>query len=85
MNIPVTLDQLLKQAAALSTSERLQLASLLIQGVKDEIPLDKKRPKWKDIAGLLPYPALDEDAQTYISRSRHADDQHRTLMIRDGE
>ena len=79
------IDQILKRAGKLTPSERLLLASRLIQGVRNEIPAGKRHKKWQDAAGLLKYPALGEDAQTYISRSRKADDDHRSWVIRDGE
>ena len=80
-----SLDQLLQRAARLTPSERLLLASRLIQGVRNEMPSHQSRRKWKDAAGLLQYPALGEDAQAYISRSRRADDSHRAQVIRDGK
>ena len=79
------MDQLLKRAGKLAPSERLLLASRLIQGVRNEIPARKSRRKWKDAAGLLQYPALGEDAQAYISRSRREDDNRRAQWIKDGE
>ncbi len=78
-------DQLLQRATKLSPSERLLLASRLIQSVRNEIPSHEPRLKWKDAAGLLEYPALGEDAQSYISRSRREDDDRRFRIIRDGE
>jgi hypothetical protein len=79
------LNQLLKHAGKLTPSERLLLASRLIQGVRNEMPSGKSICKWKDAAGLLPYPALGEDAQAYISRSRREEDSRRAQIIRDGE
>lgn len=78
-------DELLKRAGKLSPSERLLLASRLIQGVRSDLPSRKSRRKWGEVAGLLPYPALGEDAQQYISRTRRADDDHRNWIINDGE
>jgi hypothetical protein len=79
------MDQLLRRATRLTPSERLLLASRLIQGVRNEMPSRQTRRKWKDAAGLLPYPALGEDAQASISSSRRADDDHRAKTIGDGE
>lgn len=79
------LDQLLQSAASLSASERLLLASRLIQSVRNEMPSHHSKRKWKDAMGLLQYPALGEDAQTYINRSRREDDDRRSRIIRDGE
>ena len=80
------IEQLLKRADKLTPSERLLLASRLIQGVRNDMPSrTKSRRKWRDAAGLLPYPALGEDAQLYISRTRRADNDRRTRVIRDGK
>jgi hypothetical protein len=78
-----SIDQILKRAGDLTPSERLLIASRLIQGVRDEMPARKSRSKWRDAAGLLPYPASGMDAQLYISRSRGDDSDHRARVIRD--
>lgn len=80
------IDQILKYAGKLTPSERLLLASRLIQGVRHDMPVSKKlNRKWSDAAGLLPYPALGMDAQLYISRSRSDDAARRARVIRDGK
>lgn len=80
------IDQLLKRAGKLTPSERLLLASRLIQGVRINAPSGgKKRRKWSDAAGLLPYPALGMDAQLYISHSRSDDTSRRARVIREGK
>lgn len=80
------IDQLLKRAGKLTPSERLLLASRLIQGVRLNAPARKKtRRKWNDAAGLLPYPALGIDAQLYVSRSRSDDSSRRARVITDGK
>lgn len=79
------LNRLLKKAGKLTPSERLLLASRLIQGVRNEVPSRKSSYKWKDAVGLLSYPALGEDAQIYISRARREEDARRAKIIRDGE
>jgi hypothetical protein len=80
------IDQLIKRAGKLTPSERLLLASRLIQGVRQDMPTRKKmRRKWSDVRGLLPYPALGMDAQLYISQSRSDDSARRARVIRDGK
>jgi hypothetical protein len=79
------INQILERAGRLTPSERLLLASRLIQGVRSDMPSRKPRRKWRDAAGLLTYPALGEDAQTYISRQRRDDDNRRARVIRDGK
>lgn len=80
------IDQLLKRAGKLTPSDRLLLASRLIQGVRlNASAEERKRRKWSDAAGLLPYPALGMDAQLYISHARSDDSDRRTRVIRDGK
>jgi hypothetical protein len=80
-----SVDRLLQRASRLPPEERLLLASQLIQSVRNELSSFQSHRKWKDAAGLLQYPALGEDAQVYISRSRHVDDGRRSQVLRDGE
>jgi len=80
-----TIDQIMKRAGKLTPSERLLLASRLIQGVRSNLPSRTARRKWKDVIGLLPYPALGMDAQTYINQYRREDDSIRARVIRDGK
>lgn len=69
-----SIENVLKQAAQLTPAERLILASRLIDGVRHEIPAKKGKPlKWRHMLGMLPYPAYGEDAQAYITRTRHED------------
>ena len=42
-----------------------------------------KTLKWVDLCGLLPYPAFGEDAQGYVSRTRHENSTHRHKNISD--
>lgn len=81
-----TIDQILKRADKLTPSDRLLLASRLIQGVRlGALPEKQKRRKWSDVAGLLPYPALGMDAQRYISHARSDDTSRRARVIREGK
>ena len=38
--------------------------------------------KWADLAGMLPYPALGEDAQAWVTRTRREGDEHRERVVR---
>lgn len=78
-------DQILEHAASLTPSERLLLASRLIQGVRKELPDQQPQRLWHEVAGLLSYPSLGEDAQSYISHSRRTANEHRLHIIQDGE
>jgi len=69
--VALTVENMLEQADRLPPAERLRLATRLIEGVRQEMPSKTLKPlKWRDICGMLPYPAFSEDAQRYITRTR---------------
>lgn len=76
------LDSLLKQIDLLTADDQLRLVSYAAEKARRKMPLTKTRRKWKDVCGMLPYPALGEDAQTYISRTRREGDEHRERLLR---
>lgn len=80
-----TIDQIMKRAGKLTPSERLLLASRLIQGVRSNLPSRKAHRKWRNVIGLLPHPAPGMDTQSYISQYRREDDSRRAGVIRDGK
>jgi len=70
--MPVTvLNEMLKQAELLTRKEQLILAVRLINRANQS---ETSQLKWKDICGSVPYPALGEDAQKWVSRSRAESD-----------
>jgi hypothetical protein len=78
-----SLETIFKQAARLSAEERLRLASRLIEEVRKEIPVQKGQTlKWRDLRGALPYPALGEDAQAYITRTRREESDGREQQFK---
>ena len=76
------LDSLLKQIDLLTADEQLRLVSYVAEKARRKMPLAKTRRKWKDVCGMLPYPALGENAQAYISRARREGDEHRERLWR---
>lgn len=61
-------NEILKQADALSADEQLALASRLIERARR-----KSRParrRWLDAIGLAPYPLVGEEAQAWVTRTR---------------
>ena len=76
------LNDLIEKADALSPEDQLRLADHLVQRALQNLPTAKPRRKWEDLIGLLPYPALGEDAQAYISRTRREGDEHRAQALR---
>jgi len=78
-----SIESMLKQAARLTPAERLMVATRLIEGVRHEMPARAGKPlKWRDLRGMLPYPAYGEDAQAHISRTRREDTAHRDHQLK---
>ena len=76
------LHELIEKADALSPEEQWLLANHLVSRALRQMPAAKSRRKWSDLRGALPYPALGEDAQAYISRTRREGDEHRERVVR---
>ncbi len=76
------LESLLKQIDLLRPDEQLRLVSMVIERARKRMSSARARLKWKDVCGLLPYPALGEDAQTHVSRTRREGDLHRQAQLR---
>lgn len=78
------LADLLRQMERLPPADRLLLASRLIEGVRRDIPASAPRPqrKWGEVYGAIPHPALGEDAQEYITRTRREADEARDTRNR---
>jgi len=76
------LTELIEKADTLTPEDQWRLANHLVQRVLHNLPTAKPHRKWEDLIGLLPYPALGEDAQAYISRTRREGDEHRERLLR---
>lgn len=76
------LDSLLKQIDLLTTDEQLRLVSYAAEMARRQRSSTQPRRRWRDIRGLLPYPALGEDAQTWVTRTRHEGDEQRERLLR---
>jgi hypothetical protein len=61
---------LLHRAEVLSDEEKLQLAALLIEQARQSERAASGEPRWQDLRGLYTHPALGEDAQAWITRTR---------------
>jgi len=71
------LEEIIKRAEQLPPDEQLYLISYLAERARlayKELPI---RRYWKEIVGTVPYPALDEDAQDWVSRTRAESEQER--------
>ena len=67
---PPDYDTVLKLAATLPPADRRRLVAALTSLLRAEATLWGAPPQWRDIRGTVPYPALGEDAQTWIARAR---------------
>jgi hypothetical protein len=75
------LDELIKRAANLSDEERLRL----IDHLRRNVPTVRAGRRWREIRGSAPFPLLGEDAQTWVSRNRHEEDEHRRRHLRNDQ
>lgn len=71
------LEDLVKQAAALTPDEKLRLLAYLAENMRQTHQGSESRRQWHEIKGTAPYPLFGEDAQSWISRTRHEGDLHR--------
>jgi hypothetical protein len=69
------LDNLIKQAEMLSPDEQLRLAAYLVERARQAS--SSPRRKWREMRGLARPSLFDEEAQTYITRTRREADEHR--------
>jgi hypothetical protein len=77
----MTLLELVQQAERLSVSEQIELALRLMQNARATIDSGSVAYRWMDIAGITPYPLAGEDAQEWVSNTRHQSDQERELEL----
>lgn len=80
-----TYEEVVKLADALPPDERLRLIAHLASGAQAAIAGPRRRRRWTDLAGTAPYPALGEDAQAWVSRTRQESDDAREAQWRDRE
>ena len=45
-------------------------------------PMERKGPSWSEAAGMFSYPLVGEDAQAWVTRTRHEGDEHRERLLR---
>ncbi len=67
---PPSYEAVLKLAAALPPEDRRRLIAALTSLLRAEAASPRTPPRWREIRGTVPYPALGEDAQAAISRAR---------------
>lgn len=74
------LNNLIKQAEALSPDEQLRLAAYLVERAR-QISSSPRR-KWREIRGLARPSLFGEEAQAYITRTRREADEHRASALK---
>jgi hypothetical protein len=83
---PLKLDKLIEQVDMLSPEDQLQLIAHLAEKIRqtyllrlqatEREPVQPRR-RWREICGVAPYPLLEEDAQSWVSRTRRESDENR--------
>lgn len=85
------LDNVIEQADTLSVDEQLQLIAHLVERVRTSYPTSSDTSltgtpplhrSWREIEGTVPYPALGEDAQEWVSRTRREGTERREQQWR---
>jgi hypothetical protein len=71
------LKEIMRDLEALSLEEQLRLAAYLVARIRTSAPVATQRGKLTDLVGAAKYPALGEDAQAWISRTRQESDEGR--------
>jgi len=63
----------------LPIEERIRLIERISRELATELEVSSKPRErdWRELAGRLPYPAVEEDAQGWISRTRREADEYR--------
>ena len=67
--------EVLELAQKLTPDDQLRLIAHLANTARLAYTAPEPRPKWMDIRGTAPYPALGEDAQAWVSRTRQESDE----------
>jgi len=75
MVISKELDEIVKKVESLNTDEQLFLVSHVTGKLRTMYQTGQRR-KWSEICGLVPYPLFGEDAQDWVSRTRHESDEN---------
>lgn len=63
------LDDLVRRATALTADDQLRLAATLIEQARQQ-KQDTPPAYWRDLRGRVPEPALGDDAQAWVTRTR---------------
>ena len=69
----------MKETDQLDADQQLRLAAYLIERARSGGTAREPQRRWRDLRGRYPYPALGEDAQEWVSRTRSEGDDQRSL------
>jgi hypothetical protein len=69
-----SLDELIKQAEALTPDEQLRLIARLAESAREACESSTPRRQWREILGAAQHPLVGEDAQDWVSRTRRESD-----------
>jgi hypothetical protein len=78
--VSTELDELIKRTEGLSPEDRQRL----LEHLSHSVSTGGVHRQWREIRGAAPYPLVDEDAQTWVSRTRSEGDEHRQSQLRNG-
>jgi len=67
-------EDVLRLAEGLSLDDRLRLIADLASESRNAISVAEPQFTWIDLLGSVPHPALGEDAQAWVSRTRQESD-----------
>jgi len=70
-------DDIAQQTGKLTHEEQLQLIMFLDRQAQQSMPETRVHRHWYEIRGAAAYPLVREDAQTWITRQRQANDDSR--------
>ena len=78
MAATVSVDEVARLAAQLSSAERLQLVRKIHElGSSTAAQAPAKRRKWREIRGLVDFLLCGDDAQAWVTTSRRESDKQR--------
>ena len=76
------LDNLIEQLDSLTVDKQLRLAAYLVERARGAYLSSTPPRRWSDIRGLASPSLLGQDAQVWVSRTRHEADKHRETSKR---
>jgi len=75
-------NDLIRQTDKLTPEERLRLIAYLAEQARQSARQQPPARRWQDIKGAVAYPLMDEDAQSWVSRTRQESDAQREQQWR---